>query len=159
MKMSLRQEELGWLAGQATPNLDPTKIPSEMDIVRLYIYLFDKSLGENVAKKSPDKYDICKEIGTLLVEHRKALDDTAIIMLKHSINQRVKRIIDRVEKLKMSLHKNKKDMSETELETEKMNFEESVDVAKTDNVPPPSTKRKLADAFDFDQVLFKLVFT
>ena len=35
---------------------------------------------------------------------------------------------------------------------EKLNFEESVDVAKTDNVPPPSLKRKLADAFD--QVLF-----
>ena len=30
----------------------------------------------------------------------------------------------------------------------KMNFEESVDVAKTDNVPPPALKRKLADAFD-----------
>ena len=112
--MSLRQEELGWLAGQAIPHLDPTKLPSEMDIVRLYIFLFDKSLGENPAKKSPDKYDICKEIATKLVEHRKALDDTAIMKLKHSINQRVKRIIDRVEKLKISLHKNRNDMAELE---------------------------------------------
>ena len=112
--MSFRQEELDWLAGQASPNLDPTKIPSEMDIVKLYIYLFDKSLAENPAKKSPDKYDICKEIGTKLVEHRKALDDTATMKLKHSINQRVKRIIDRVEKLKISLHKNRTDMTELE---------------------------------------------
>ena len=160
-KMSSRQQELQWLAGEGIPSFDLSRIPCEMDIVRLYIYLFDKAQNENRLKKSPNKYDIGKQIALQLVEHRKAVDGNDTVMRpQHAINQHVKRIIDKVEKLKISLHRNRKDKSE--LEKEKLKFQDLVHVIKKptdapppdllDDAPPPSPKRTHDDAFGFTEV-------
>ena len=158
--MASRQQELQWLAGEGIPSFDLSRIPCEMDIVRLYIYLFDKAQNENRLKKSPNKYDIGKQIALQLVEHRKAVDGNDTVMRpQHAINQHLKRIIDRVEKLKISLHKNRKDKSD--LEQEKLKFQDLVHVIKKPmdapppdtDAPPPSPKRKLDDAFGFTEVL------
>ena len=163
-KMSSRQQELQWLAGEGIPSFDLSRIPCEMDVVKLYIFLFDKAQNENRLKKSPNKYDIGKQIALQLVEHRKAVDgNDTVLRPQHAINQHVKRIIERVEKLKISLHRNRKDKSE--LEKEKLKFQDLVHVIKKptdapppdlqvlDDAPPPSPKRTHDDAFGFTEVI------
>ena len=149
--MASRFDELQWLAGNEIQSFELSKIPSEMDVVRLYIYLFDRALSENNMKKSPNKYDICKEIAVHLVQHRKTLDGNDVVLRpQHYINQYVKRIIDRAEKLKFSLIKNTKDKSQ--IEAKKLSFEDLVHVVKKPTeAPPHSPKRKLEEAFGFTE--------
>ena len=136
------QEKLGWFFGQGVPFLDPSRVPVESDIVKLYMHTYD-SFSDS-SGKTPDKNDVIKEVMDMLIDYFKTNDPNAVLKTEKVIKEWLERLLARAKKYEFRLHKNKKHVNDEDWITKEKSskgFNKIVNITKGSGYTPSPTPR------------------
>ena len=134
------QEKLGWFFGQGVPFLDPSRVPVESDIVKLYMHTYD-SFSDS-SGKTPDKNDVIKEVMDMLIDYFKTNDPNAVLKTEKVIKEWIERLFVRAKKYELRLYKNKKHFNDEDWiakEKSSIGFNKIVNITKGSGYTPSST--------------------
>ena len=139
-------ERMKWLFGPPRTTFEPKILPSELEVIQVWMSCFDKTASESGKKilSASAKSGVINDMIDNLTGHMKDLDENIELMDKKVLTTKVRRLVTRAEKL---VRENRAKMDDGFwISTTAQEYSKIFDIsAVTKSDTPLSPKRKLND--------------
>ena len=129
-------QRFGWVFGEPLEVFPPSKKPSECDIVRYWMFLYDRRSNSPSKMSGKVKNAIISDVVKSVVEHWTIHNFATLLQSTETITTRLKRVLSRVEKIKSANFEHRKFDLEW-IAMQKKAFESVFDINKSKSKTAP----------------------